>query len=289
MGTGSHADDKISGQTGRRGWKLVAAVGICAALITMPAAPGASANPLVEVVADTQGAVEEVASTEVPPVSSPAGTPQLPAKAPPVSAPPRPEVSPSLPKLPAAPTPSMPSPPRHALHESESNSGSYSGNEVASPEAAATAVGPTNGKASGPPPGSGRGVSVSPPTVGPRRALPHWLSRVWPAVSLGRIGRALIGGTINALGLGSPTATHLIVGFLPTITGFQPELGPSDFASRADTQASKDIEPSGGPSVGPLHSNPEAVAFVILAGLTALALLAVGSELPVFRRHYRRW
>jgi hypothetical protein len=130
---------------------------------------------------------------------------------------------------------------------------------------------------------------VGPPTVGPRRALPHWISRVWPAVSLGRIGRALIGRVFYALGLGSPTATPLIVRFLPAIPGFQAELGPSHFASHAEARASKDTDPLGVPSVDPLQSNPETVAFVILAGLAAFALLTVGSELPVFRRHYRRW
>jgi hypothetical protein len=124
--------------------------------------------------------------------------------------------------------------------------------------------------------------------VSPGIALPHWFIRVWPAVSLGYIGRALIGRAFNVFGLGSLTAPRLIAGLLPAISGFKPAIGPSHFASHAEADASKDDEPSGGPSVGPLHSNPETVAFVILAGLTALAVFAFGSEFPVFRR-YRRW
>lgn len=312
MGTGSHRD-KISGRTGRRGWKP-AAVGICAALISMAAPAGASANPLGEVVADTQGAVEEVVSSEVPPVvppaSSPVSTPQLPTKAPSVSVPPPPDVTPSLPKSPAAATPSLPSPksppaavtpsapsPPHALHDPGSNIGSYSrdsGDEVASPEAASspavTTPGPTADKSSGPPAELGRGIDGALPSVGPRKALPHWLSRVWPAISLGRIGRALIVRAFHALGLGSPTATRLLVRLLPAISGFQPTaIGSPHLGVLAEEDASKRDEPSGGPSVGPIHSNPETVAFVILAGLTALAVLAVGSEFPVFRRRHRPW
>jgi hypothetical protein len=99
---------------------------------------------------------------------------------------------------------------------------------------------------------------------------------------------ALVGRAFDALGLGSLTAPRLIVGPLAAISEFQPAIGPPHLGVLGEADASKDDEPSGGPSVGPIHSNPETVAFVILAGLTALALLAFGSEFPVFRR-YRRW
>jgi hypothetical protein len=124
--------------------------------------------------------------------------------------------------------------------------------------------------------------------VSPGVALPHWISRVWPAVSLGPFGRALVGRIFYALGLGSLTAPRFIVGVLPAISGFQAAIGSPHFGVLAEEDASKRGEPSGGPSVGPIHSNPETVAFVILAGLMALAVLAVGSEFPVFRRP-RRW
>jgi hypothetical protein len=124
--------------------------------------------------------------------------------------------------------------------------------------------------------------------VSPGVALPHWISRVWPAVSLGRIGRALLGKAFYALGLGSLTAPRLLVGVLPAISGFQPALGSPHFGVLAEEDASMGGGPSGGPSVGPIHSNPETVAFAILAGLMALAILAVGSEFPVFRRYRRR-
>ncbi len=129
---------------------------------------------------------------------------------------------------------------------------------------------------------------MSSPLVSPGIALPRWISRVWPAVSLGRIGRALLGRVFYALGLGSLIAPHLIVGVLPAISGFQPAIGSPHFGVLAEEDASGRGEPSGGPSIGPLHSNPETAAFVILAGLMVLAVLAVGSEFPVFRR-YRRW
>jgi hypothetical protein len=100
---------------------------------------------------------------------------------------------------------------------------------------------------------------------------------------------ALVGRVLDALGLGSLTAPRLIVGLLPAISGFQPAvIGSPHIGVLAEEDASKDDEPSGGPSVGPIHSNPETVAFVILAGLMALAVFAFGSEFPVFRR-YRRW
>jgi len=126
--------------------------------------------------------------------------------------------------------------------------------------------------------------------VSPGVALPHWIGRVWPAVSLGRIGRALVERVFDALGLGSLTAPRLVVGILPAISGFQPAIGSPHFGVLAEEGASKakDDQPSGGPSVGPIHSNPETVAFVILAGLMALAVLAVGSEFRVFHRP-RRW
>jgi hypothetical protein len=125
--------------------------------------------------------------------------------------------------------------------------------------------------------------------VSPGIALRHWFVHVWPAVSLGHIGRALVGRAFAALGLGSLTAPRLFVGLLPAISGFRPTaIGSPHIGVLAEEDASKDDEPSGGPSVGPIHSNPETVAFVMLAGLMALALLAFGSELPVFRR-YRRW
>jgi hypothetical protein len=125
--------------------------------------------------------------------------------------------------------------------------------------------------------------------VSPEIALPHWSFHVWPAVSLGRIGRALVGRALAALGLESLTVPRLFVGPLPAIPGFQPTaIGSPHIGVLGEEDASKDDEPLGGPSVGPIHSNPETVAFVILAGLMALAVLAFGSELPVFRR-YRRW
>jgi hypothetical protein len=99
---------------------------------------------------------------------------------------------------------------------------------------------------------------------------------------------ALVRRAFDAFGLGSLTAPRLIVGPLAAITEFQPAIGPPHFGVLGEADASKDDEPSAGPSVGPIHSNPETVAFVILASLTALAVLAVGSEFPVFRR-YRRW
>jgi small neutral amino acid transporter SnatA (MarC family) len=124
--------------------------------------------------------------------------------------------------------------------------------------------------------------------VSPGIALPHWFIRVWPAVSLGQIGRALVGRAFDVFGLRSLTAPRLIAGLLPAISGFKPAIGPAQLSSHTQANAAKDDEPSVGPSVTPIHSNPETVAFVILACLTALAVLAFGSEFPVFRR-YRRW
>ncbi len=295
------------------------AVGICVgvALTSILAPIGASANPLEEVAAGPKAAVEEVVNTvsgvtnsvvppvPPPPVSPPASTPQLPVKTPPVSLPPAPEaIPPPPPKPPPAVKAPLPSAPKaqedsaaHAPHGSGPNLGSFgssSGGKNASPEAASNAAATTPGpaiteKSGEPPAASGRGVSASrPPTVSPGIALPHWFIRVWPAVNLGHIGRALVGRAFYALGLGSLTAPRLIVGLLPAISGFTPAIGPSHFAVLGAADASKDDEPSGGPSVAPIHSNPETVAFVILACLTALAVLAFGSELPVFRRH-RRW
>ncbi len=125
------------------------------------------------------------------------------------------------------------------------------------------------------------------PGVSSAIALRRWFIYVWPAVSLGRIGTALVGRVLDAFGLESLTAPRLIVGPLAAISEFQPTIG-AHFGVLGEADASKDDEPSGVPSVGPIHSNPETMAFVILAGLTALALLAFGSELTVFRR-YRRW
>ena len=99
----------------------------------------------------------------------------------------------------------------------------------------------------------------------------------------------LVGRAFDALGLGSLTAPRLIAGLLPAISGFQPTaIGSPHFGVLAEEDASKRGEPSGFPRVGPIHSNPETVAFVLLVGLMALAVLAFGSEFPVFRR-YRRW
>jgi len=124
--------------------------------------------------------------------------------------------------------------------------------------------------------------------VSPEIALPRWSFHVWPAISLDRIGRALVGRALAALGLGSLTAPRLFVGLLPAISGLQPAIKSPHIGVLGEADASKNDEPSGGPSVGPIHSNPETVAFVMLAGLMALAVFAFGSELPVFRR-YRRW
>lgn len=283
--------------------KAAAAVGICAALTAILAPTGASANPLGEVVEGSKATVEEVVSTVVPPaVTSPAvpplspppvSTPQPPVKTPPVSVPPAPEATPSPPKLPAVKPPSLPSLP-HAPHSPGPDLGSSSAGKIASPEAASTAAvtapGPaTAEKSSESPTGSGRGISARPPTVSPGIALRHWFVHVWPAVSLGQIGTALIGRAFDALGLGALTAPRLIAGVLPAISGLQPTaIGSPHIGVLAEEDASKDDEPSGGPSVGPIHSNPETVAFVMLAGLMALAILAVGSEFAVFRR-YRRW
>lgn len=304
MGTGSHGDKrKTSASVAGRGWKPAAAVGVCAALTAILAPIGASANPLGEVVEGPKAAVEGVVSTALPPTvtspavpplpSLPASTPQPPVKTPPVSAPPAPEATPSPPKpLPAVRPPSLPSLP-HAPHGSGPDLGSSSAEKIASPEAASTAAVTPSGsataeKSSGPPADSGRGVGARPPTVSPGIALRHWFIHVWPAVSLGHIGRALVGRAFAALGLGSLTAPRLFVGLLPAISGFQPTaIGSPHIGVLAEEDASKDDEPSGGPSVGPIHSNPETVAFVMLAGLMALAALAFGSELPVFRR-YRR-
>ncbi len=265
---------------------------------------GASANPLGEVVEGSKAAVEEVVSTVVPPAVTspavpplpppPASTPQPPAKTPPVSIPPAPEATPSSPKpLPAVKLPSPPS--LHGIPHSpdpdlgSSSAGKIASSEATSTEAVAAAGSATAEKSSGPQADSGRGVSARPPTVSPGIALRHWFAHVWPAVSLGRIGRGLVGRAFAAFGLGSLTAPRLIVGLLPAISGFQPTaIGAPHFGVLAQEDASKRGEPSGGPSVAPLHSNPETVAFVILAGLMALAVLALGSEFPVFRR-YRRW
>jgi hypothetical protein len=297
------------------------AVGICVALTAILAPIGASANSLGEVVEGPKAAVEGVVSTALPPVvtspavpplpSPPVSTPQPPVKTPPVSVPPAPEATPSPPKpLPAVKPPSLPSLP-HAPHGSGLDLGSSSAGKITPSGAASTAAVTVPGsataeKSSGSPADSGRGVSASPPAVDGSRsagarfpgsvdpsvsseiALRRWFIHVWPAVSLGRIGRALVGRAFDALGLGSLTAPRLIVGLLPAISGFQPTIGPSRFGPHAEAGSSKDDEPSGGPSVGPIHSNPETVAFVMLAGLMALAVLAFGSEFPVFRR-YRRW
>jgi hypothetical protein len=318
MGVGSHGDKRTSGWAGGRGRKLAMAAVICVgvALTSILAPIGASANPLGEVVEGPKAAVEGVVSNAVPPAvtspaapplpSPPVSTPQLPTKAPPVSVPPAPETIPSPPNPPPAlkvPLPSAPpsggSAPKapenaaaHAPHGLGPDLGSSSGGKRASPEASSIAAGNTPGSAtakklSEPQVDSSRGVNASPPTVSPGVALPHWISRVWPAVSLGRIGRALVGRAFYALGLGSLTAPRLIVGVLPAISGFQPAIGSPHFGVLAEAD-SKRGEPSGGPSVGPIHSNPETVAFVMLAGLMALAVLAFGSEFPVFRR-YRRW
>lgn len=306
MDIGSHGDKRTSGWPGGRGRKPAMAVGICVgvALTSILAPTGALANPLGEAVEDPKAAVEGVVSTVVPPAvispavpplpSPPASTPQPPLKTPPVSVPPTPEAIPSPPKPPpAVKPPSLPSPPR-APHGSGPDLGSSSGGKITSPEAAPTAAVTTPGsatakKSSEPQVDSSRGVSASPPTVSPGIALRHWFIRVWPAVSLGHIGRALVGRAFDALGLGSLTAPRLIVGLLPTISGFQPTaIGSPHFGVLAEEDASKRGEPSGSPSVSPIHSNPETVAFVILAGLMALAVLALGSEFSVFRR-YRRW
>jgi hypothetical protein len=305
VGTGSYGDKrKTSASVGGRRWKPVTAVGICAALTAILAPSGASASPLGEVVEGSKAAVEEVVSTvappavtspAVPPLSSPpASTPQPPMKTPPASVPPAPEATPSPPKpLPAVKPPSLPSLP-HVPHGSGPDLGSSAAEKTASPEAAPTAVVTAPGSATaeksvGPPADSGRGVSARPPTVSPGIALRHWFVHVWPAVSLGPIGRALVGRAFAALGLGSLTAPRLFVGLLPAISGFQPTaIRSPHIGVLAEEDASKDDEPSGGPSVGPIHSNPETAAFVMLAGLMALAVLAFGSGFPVFRR-YRRW
>jgi len=125
------------------------------------------------------------------------------------------------------------------------------------------------------------------PGVSSAITLRRWFIHVWPAVSLGHIGTALVGGALYAFGLGALTP-RFIVGPLTAIKEFKPAIGPPHFGVLGEVDASTDDEPSGGPSVGPTHSNPETMAFVILAGLTALAVLAFGSEFPVFRR-YRRW
>lgn len=323
MGLGSHGDKRTSGCAAGRGWKSATAVGICAALTAILAPIGASANPLGEVVEGPKAAVEGVVSTALPPtVTSPAvpplppppvSTPQPPVKTPPVSVPPAPEANPSPPKPPpAVKPPSLPSPPVKAPLPSPPPSGGSAAKAAEGTVAHATyGSGPdpgssSGGKSSGSPADSGRGVSAAPPAVdgsrsvgtrfpasvhpgvSPAIALRRWFIRVWPAVSLGRIGRALVGRAFAALGLGSLTAPRLIVGVLPAISGFQPVIGSPHLGVLAEDDASKRGEPSGGPSVGPIHSNPETVAFVILAGLMALAVLAVGSEFPVFRR-YRRW
>lgn len=321
MGIGSCGDKRTSGCATGRGWKSATAVGICAALTTILAPVSAAANPLGEVVENPKAAVEGVVSTALPPtVTSPAVPPlppppvsaPPPVKTPPISVPPAPEAIPSPPKPPPAPPavkvplPSVPpsggSAPKvpedaaahvpHGPGPAGPDFGSSSGGKSASPAMSTAAVNTANSgtakKLSEPRADPGRGVSPSPPTVSPGVALPHWISRVWPAVSLGRIGRALVGRALYALGLGSLTAPRLIVGVLPPIPGFQPAIGSPHFGVLAEEDASKRGEPSGGPSVGPIHSNPETVAFVILAGLMALAALAVGSEFSVFRRP-RRW
>ena len=319
MGIGSRGDNKRTpDRAGGRDRKPAVAVGVCAALMSILAPVGASASPLGEVVAGPKAAVEGVVSTAVPPAvksptvpplpSSPVSTPQPPVKTPPVSVPPAPEAIPSPPKPPPAVKPPLPSPPpsngsapqaaedamAHAPHGPGPDLGSSSGGKIASPEAASTAAATTPNSATptqstGPPADSGQGVGASPPTVSPGVALRRWFIRVWPAVSLGRIGRALVGRTLYALGLGSLTVPRLVVGLLPAISGFQPAaIGSPHFGVLAEEDASKRGEPSGSPSVGPIHSNPETVAFVILACLMALAVLAFSSEFPVFRR-YRRW
>lgn len=309
MGVGSHRDKRASGKkasgcAAARGGKVAAAVGICAALTAILAPIGASANPLGEVVEGSKAVVEGVVSTAVPPAvtspavpplpSPPVSTPQPPVKTPPASLPTVPEAIPA-PKLP--PTVKPPSPPSapHVPHGSTPDLGSSSAEETASPEAASdAAVSTTPGpsaaeKSSGSPADSGRGAGASPPTVSPGTALRHWFVHVWPAVSLGHIGRALVGRAFAALGLGSLTGPRLFVGLLPAISGLQPTaIGSPHIGVLAEEDASKDDEPSAGPSVGPIHSNPETAAFVMLAGLMALAVLALGSEFPVFRR-YRRW
>lgn len=296
MGIGSHGDKRKTSAS-------AAAVGICAALTAILAPTGASANPLGGVVEGPKAAVEEVVSTvvppavtspAVPPLPPPASTPQPPVKTPPVSIHPAPQATPSPPKpLPAVKLPSPPSLPG-IPHSPGPDLGSSSARKIASSEATSTEAVAAPGsataeKSSGPPANSGRGVSARPPTVSPGIALRHWFVHVWPAVSLGHIGRALVGRAFAAFGLGSLTAPRLIVGLLPAISGFQPTaIGAPHFGVLAEEDASKRGEPLGGPSVGPIHSNPETVAFVILAGLMALAVLAFGSEFPVFRR-YRRW
>lgn len=262
-----------------------------------------------------------VTNPTVPPLpSSPVSAPLPPVKVPPppVSVPPAPEAIPSPPKPPPAVKPPSlpslpPSPPAKAPLPSPPPSGGSAAKAVEGAVAHAPhGSGPdlgsfSGGKSSEPSTDSGRGASASPPAVdgsrsasarfrgsgdpgvSPAIALRHWFIRVWPAVSLGQIGRALIGRAFDALGLGSLTAPRLIVGLLPAISGFQPTVtGSPHFGVLAEEDASKGDEPSGNPSVGPLHSNPETVAFVILAGLMALAVFAFGSEFPVFHRN-RRW
>lgn len=304
MASGSRRDKRAPEWTDGKGRKSAMAVGACAALTLILAPLSASANPLDEAVAGPKAAVEGVASTAVspgvtdtanPPVPSlPASAPQPPVKTPAVSPPPAPEAIPapkSPPTVKPLAQPSLPRVPRG----SGSDLGSSSVGKTTSPEAAsAAAVTTTPGPAaaersSEPAADSGRGAGASPPAVSPGIALRHWFVHVWPAISLGHIGRALVGKVFAALGLGSPAAPRLIVGVLPAISGIQPTaIGSPHIGVLAEEDASKDDEPSGAPSVGPIHSNPETVTSVILAGLMALAVLAFGSELPVFRR-YRRW
>ena len=298
MGIGSRGDKRAPGWTGGRGMKSAIAVGICAALTSILAPIDAAADPLGEMAAGPEAAVEAVGSTAIPPVvsspavpplpSPPVSTPQPPVKTPPVSLPPASEAIPAPKPPPAVKPPSLPSPP-NASHDSVPGLGSSSEGKIALPGAASTAAMAAAERSTAPPAHPGHGVRVSPPTVSPGVALRHWFVHVWPAISLGHVGRALIGRVFDALGLGSLSAPRLFVGLLPAISGFQPTaIGSPHFGVLAEEDASKDDEPSGGPSVGPIHSNPETVAFAILAGLMALAVLALGSEFPVFHRH-RRW
>ncbi len=301
MRIGSHGDKRASGRAGGRGGTPAAVVtlGVCAVLTAILAPiTSASANPLEEVTAGSQAALEEVVNTAVPPAvtspavpppSPPVSIPQPSVKTPPVSVPP---VQEAIPSLPTPQTASKPSP--RAPHGSEPGHGSSSGGKIASPDPPSTAAVPTPNSAipersSQPPVDLGRKVSPRPPAVSPGIAARRWFIHIWPAVSLGYIGRALIGGTFDALGLGSLTAPSLTVGLLSAISGLQPTaIRPRHLGVLGEEEASKGGEPIGEPSVGPIRSNPETVAFVILASLMALAALVVGSELSVFRR-YRRW
>ncbi len=309
MGVGSHGDKRASGKkasgcAAARGRKVAAEVGICTALTAIMAPIGASASPLGEVVEGSKAAVEGVVSTAVPPVvtspavpplpSPPVSTPQPPVKTPPVSLPTVPEAIPVPKSRPTVKPPSPASLP-HVPHGSRPDLGSSSAEKIASPggdsaAAETTTPGPAAAeRSSGSPADAGRGAGANPPTVSPGIALRHWFVHVWPAVRLGHIGRTLVGRAFAALGLGSLTAPRLFVGLLPAISGLQPTaIGSPHIGVLAEEDASKDNEPSAGPSVGPIHSNPETAAFVMLAGLMALAVLALGSEFPVFRR-YRRW